>query len=270
MKINIALCCTAMLAATFFNSCEKESQSVKNSFSVDQNTEAIDLKKGLIAWYPFNGNTLDSSGKGNNVIFSNATPSKGQNGIKKNAYSFDGATTYMKIANSKSLNPTGAITLYAFVKPVGFYQGVCHANYIISKGFNLQAQGKYNLAFADALYYNYTQCNQPVLENFENFYGTYGDGEAACGVDDSTGYIKLGKWYKVTYTYDGSKSKIYLNGVLKSTAKRSGTFTPNTSDLFIGKMEGSFGNQYPYFFNGIIDDIKIYKRALTAAEVAAL
>jgi hypothetical protein len=67
--------------------------------------------------------------------------------------------------------------------------------------------------------------------------------------------------------YNGTESKLYLNGKLVSKAKGTTTFTPNETPVFFGRTQNS---QYPYYFNGIIDEIRIYNRALNATEVAEL
>ena len=146
--------------------------------------------------------------------------------------------------------------------------GTCHGNRVISKGYNDYANGRYVLGYDDAPYYTGNQCNQVVQPNFQNFYGSYGNGQAAStGAYDLTQYITAGQWYKLAFTYNGNTCKIYVNGVLKNSFVKTVAFTPNPNSLFFGRNEDV---NYPYYFNGAIDEIKIYKRALSAAEVAAL
>lgn len=71
----------------------------------------------------------------------------------------------------------------------------------------------------------------------------------------------------VAFTYDGSEAKLYVDGKLKQTVTSTVPFTPNTFDLLIGKAEHP---QYPYWFNGVIDEIRIYKKALCHGEVHEL
>ena len=150
------------------------------------------------------------------------------------------------------------------VKVQGFYDRKCHANRIISKGYNDYWKGRYTLDFSDMLYYNYNGCYEKIKPNYENFGGSFGDGQAtASGVIDSD-YIKRNTWYTLIYTYDGRYSRLYVDGVLKGIAEITTTFNENTRDLFIGRNED---HQYPYFFTGIIDEIRIYNRALNISEV---
>jgi hypothetical protein len=77
----------------------------------------------------------------------------------------------------------------------------------------------------------------------------------------STTIVNTGNWFHAAATYDGSTVKIYVNGVLESTTARSGTITAGAKN--IGSSSGG-SNEY---FNGTIDNVKIYNRALSAAEI---
>jgi hypothetical protein len=233
---------------------------------VDLTTDST-LSKGLVAWFPFNADTKDYSGHHNDVIYSTAQPVKGENGKINSAYKFDGVSSYMEVANSKSLNPA-KITLFAFFKTKGYYQGICHANRIINKGHNDADYGRYLLGYDDNYYYNYEGCFEPVIDSLQNPYGTYGDGQAtASGSTAFSKHILTNKWYTLTYTYNGTYSKLYLNGRLVSSTKASTNFTLNETNLFFGRNEDS---NYPYYFNGVIDEIRIYNRALLSTEVQQL
>lgn len=265
--------CFAVLSMQFI-SCKKDTanSTIANSAESIENAAASgpvtdsSLKVGLVAWYTFNGDVLDHSGLKNNVIFNSAKATAGKSGVPRTAYLFDGASSYMQVANSKSINPL-KITLYALVKPKGFYQGTCHYNRVICKGYNDYDNGRYSMGFDDQAYYNYTGCDLPVLNGKENFYGSYGNGTGATGATDLTQYVKANQWYSLVYTFDGVNSKLYVNGILVNRIIRSTSFTANTNPLFIGRNQDP---GYPYYFNGVIDEIRIYKRVLNQAEVSAL
>lgn len=250
--------------STTFTSCTKEHTVYDTTFITVHDTTVInecpyDLKDGLIAYYSFNNGTLlDGSGYNNNIIFNNATKTTDRFGNPNNAYLFDGMSSYMQVKNSQSLNPN-RITMYAIVNVNGFYTGTCGGNDIISKGSTYEVNGFYHLYFADFL----TACGSaPPIETHELFSGGYGDNipqGAQAGVKDATP-INKGQWYYIVYTYDGQIAKLYVNGELKSALQKKITFTANTQDLFIAKHENP---PYPYYFNGVIDEIRIYNKALT-------
>ncbi|MEO8821514.1 MAG: LamG domain-containing protein [Ginsengibacter sp.] len=223
-----------------------------------------DLKNGLVAYYSFNdGSLTDSSIYKNDIIFNSATKTADRFGNPNNAYLFNGTSSYMEVKNSSSLNPDN-ITLYAIVKVNGFYTGPCAGNRILSKGYPDYANGFYNLAFEDPT----SNCGTPNLNN-EVFSGGYGDnnpqGTQAGASDNSP--IVTGQWDYVAFTYDGLTAKLYVNGVLKDSKQKLVTFTDNSSDLFIGKHGDP---PYPYFIKGVIDEIRIYNRALSANEIKQL
>ena len=72
----------------------------------------------------------------------------------------------------------------------------------------------------------------------------------------------------MVYTYDGNVSKLYINDKL-AIADTIGavSFNPNKNYLYLGKSEN---DNYPYNFYGVIDEVRIYNRALSAAEVTGL
>src|SRR5690242_20539738 len=99
-----------------------------------QSFSQVNLNAGLMAYYPFNGNAHDESGNGNDPIFNNATLTSDRLGNANSAYSFNGIDNYIRIPNSTSLNMSNKISICAWVKVAGFYQGKCHGNNIVMKG----------------------------------------------------------------------------------------------------------------------------------------
>ena len=80
--------------------------------------------------------------------------------------------------------------------------------------------------------------------------------------------MSAGGWYSLACVYTGSAINVYVNGVYKETAGRSGLSNFNSS-LYIGTPADNPGNTV-YTLNGLIDDVRIYNRALSAAELARL
>ncbi len=222
----------------------------------------VNLKKGLQAYYPFNGNALDASGNNNHPVFNNATSTADRFGNPNSAYHFNGVYQYMRIANSRTLNFNNRITLSVWVRPTGFYYDLCHASSMISKGGGNYNPGNYALRFDDALYSRGSGCSGSVCDSIhQNFRGT-GTVLAPYGGD----FIKKDQWYNVLYTNDGRSAKLYVDCELKYTVVFPETFT-NDEHLFFGKSDDSF---FPFWLNGDLDDIRIYDRALEAEEIFAL
>lgn len=76
--------------------------------------------------------------------------------------------------------------------------------------------------------------------------------------------LDVDKWYKIDTTFDGTNIKLYIDGVLKSSWEHTGSINSdiNHSDIYIAYSGSS--NEY---FDGYIDNIKIYNRALSIAEI---
>ena len=230
------------------------------------------LTDGMVAYYNFNsGNLNDSSGHNNNITFNNASPAADRFGVSNNAYIFDGVSSYMRVPNSASLNPSTGITIFAIVKVNGFYKGPCHINQILGKGSPDDVLGYYALRFDDAGLIGGTGCSVAADTSKEFFYASYGDdnpyGDATGALNDSFPFIHPGEWANVAFTYNGTVSKIYLNGALLASYSKSVSFTPNTQDLYIGETESSI---FPYYFKGIIDEIRIYNKAIPDNRIGIL
>ena len=275
LPLSVILCISVAISGVSFSSCNKtakpdtltitKTDTLIKSDTLVQKDTVYCLKCGLVAYYNFNnGNLNDSSGLGNNITFNNATPTADRNGNPNNAYLFNGTSNYMTVPNSPSLNPN-SITLFAIFKPNGFYSIQCHGNNILQKASVDNEDGLYWLRFNDTL----NNCVNPVDTNSEILGGGYGD-NVDFGALSGAGTpfpIHTGNWYVVAYTYDGTASRFYVNGVLVQTRVKSDTFTPNTDDLFIGYDADAGGE---YWLNGVIDEIRIYNQALCPGAIAQL
>ncbi len=218
------------------------------------------LEKGLMAYYPFSGNSKDSSGNGNNPSFNNATLTTDRFGNANSAYSFNGSSSYIQIPGSPSLNTGPAVSLSLWVKPNGFYTGTCGGNYLLCKG--LESETGYGAVFSATAYDNklgINQCNYPADTAHEFFFGMLTAGSPNL-------FIHSGSWYHVVYTNDGDTSKLYVNDSLISANFAKIKF--NTNDIYLGRYFSIAST--PYWFNGVLDDIRIYNRALSVTEVNTL
>lgn len=234
-------------------SCKKDSASISSANANNINNAVADsiADSSLIAWYTFNNGSLtDQSGNGNNIVFSNAKTTSGKKGTPRSAYLFNGTDSYMEVANSSSLNPSSQISIVILFKPKGYYSG--STTRILMKGMDDQSNGDYFLGY----------------NTDGTLYGTYGDNQfQSNGANSPANSFQLNKWYKLVYTYNGAVGKLFINDNMVSKVPKTAVFTPNTFALRIGKTGRT---DFPYFFNGVIDEIRIYKTALTGAQVAAV
>lgn len=256
-------------AGTQFTSCMKTitihdtTTVVKNDTTVI--TDSIyDLTDGLVAYFNFNGGSLkDSSGYGNNISFSNAIPTADRFGNANNAYLFGGDSSYMVVPNNPSLNPVN-ITLMAIIKFNAFDTvGQCFFSQILMKGSQDPDPGVYGLRLVQ----DSGACQSQIDTSGQQLMGIYGNNSAGATLLDGSYPVHTNTWITFVYTYDGRSSKIYINGQLSSSTPATASFTPNGYNIYIGRTQNP---TFPYHFFGIIDEIRIYNRALGGPAVKQL
>ena len=219
----------------------------------------VDLEQGVIARYSFTGNADDNSGNNNNGTVYGATLTEGESGFPNTAYHFNGTSDYIVVQDSPTLTAP-FMSLCAVVRPEGFYAGACQGNVIFWKGENFTA-GNYGLHFSDGAYDPNCNTAHTDLETFYPHFGNnYGGGQY-------TPYIALDRWYCLVATFDGESTKLYVDGELKNTMTATGPIASNTEPLVFG--HNIWNDLYPYWFNGVMDDVTLYDRALNAAEAEA-
>ncbi|MDD3006931.1 MAG: LamG domain-containing protein [Candidatus Pacebacteria bacterium] len=166
----------------------------------------------------------------------------GESSEKCSALSFDGNDS-ISIGNSDSLNITSAITLSAWIKPTTNEQA--NSPEILTKG-------------GDAHGYRLRMSSTGGIVG-SRFYGT-------TNVDTyTTSSMSTDSFNLITATYGGGFNNTYKNGVLESREVNSGSISIVTSNLYIGSIGGT-----GEFFSGVLDDVRIYNRALSETEVADL
>ena len=221
----------------------------------------VNLNKGLTAYYPFNGNANDESGNGNNPSTTKVTYTADRFGKANAACSFNGSNNYIRIPNSASFNFKNGFSISAWVMVKGFYEGKCHGNRIIMKGYSDYLDGNYLLTFDDNHGTNGNNCYTDLPDKRkQSFY-------AAGATPVTNDCVTPGKWYMLTYTYDGTTAQLYVDCKLQAKGTLRNYDFSNGYDLFIGKMNNG---QYPYWFNGLLDEVRFYNRPLNRDEILAL
>jgi len=197
-----------------------------------QSQETIN-ETGLVGYWKLDegsGTTAyDSSGYNNHGIIYGASWTSGK---VNSALSFDGVDDYVDCGTDPSLMPTTAITLEAWFKASGVNAYATIVSTFYYEGYFLRINPNAGIEFAPGI------CNSPP------------------------GTIQPGVWYHVVGTFDGT-SKIYVNGKLVSS-QGAGYLAYTGQSLRIGNNPTA-----ELWFNGIIDEVRIYNRALSAEEIWA-
>jgi hypothetical protein len=87
---------------------------------------------------------------------------------------------------------------------------------------------------------------------------------------DSTIAVPTNTWAAVAATYNGAKLQLYVNGVAAGSLAVSGTTCANNEPLAVGAKNAPSKGLLEAFWDGQLDDVRIYNKALTATQIAAL
>ena len=115
--------------------------------------------------------------------------------------------------------------------------------------------------------------NQTQNTNRPYVLGVNGDGRirwildgATTVCDTATGLIQTGQWYHIAATHDGTDAKIYVNGVLNTTQSSGTSSLDDTGDIPT-RIGWRYKNSGINYNDGSIGEVRVYPRALTAAQV---
>jgi hypothetical protein len=228
----------------FFPSCTKKEGEVPVPTT---------LATGLVAHYSFNGNAQDVSGQGRHAIVQGAVSTSDRKGQSDGAYLFDGSNDLVYLNTASGLTNNN-LTYAAWIKPT--------ANPTASSYTSLISVGELG---AD-------QC-MTINNNYHNTLGVnvggYNNTASSSATSVSSKQLPaLNEWIHITYTRSNTDIKMYINGVEKASVTTN-SYLPkyaNNARLTIGTRY----NMIEGFFQGAMDEVRIYDRALSAAEVQEL
>jgi hypothetical protein len=202
------------------------------------------LTNGLVAYYPLNGNAHDASGNGKDGEVAGATPCPDRFGKASSAYSFNGVDNYIRFGEVP-LNQVDNWTISAWINPASIDQfgtAVCLGHDDGNTGDGI--------AFG---------LNQDCYTPGNHLDGTLG---GVTWADSGYEFPAANQWYHVVMLRTNGATMYYVNGV---PTPREYTDAPVLPTAFtIGSSTGI------RFFNGQIGEVRIYDRALSAAEVNQL
>ena len=231
-------------------------------------TFSIAQTGGLVAHWDMNGNADDTSGGGHNGTMYNVTPAVGMDGVMGHGLYFNGTNSLITVPYSPAFN-VSALSICAVVYPQGFYTGTCQSNTILERGSTGPGTGNFYFYYGDKPGDNYDCYSvDTTVEVFKM--DANGFPFASITEFNYTPHVQENTWYTVVVTFNDTTFKTYINGVLKSSVDMLSPGTPmgtNTDGINIGFDAFDSAAGYPYPFKGIIDDIKLFSKALTQTEV---
>lgn len=205
-----------------------------------------DLNEGLIAYYPFNGNANDESGNGNNGVVHGASLTVDRFGIPNNSYYFDGMDDHIEIGKQVLYDTNFSIMIW--IKSGGEQNTYSCP---ISQGHG-HVYGYKGWAF---------QYGYPNKTDFK--FITSIDGYTWLTVDFDIDIEVDLNWNFIAVVKEGAILKTYKNGILQESILLNNEILLGDFNLTIGDDTFNPGR----YFNGSIDDIRIFNRALSELEI---
>jgi hypothetical protein len=229
------------------------------------------ITNGLVAYYPFNGNANDASGNGSNGTPFNITYGQDRFGVAGAAAFFNGNNSFILVTNFFSSQPTQITYSIWFATPVQ------------ASWMNLTSVlDQWNLAVARSggggdyvvgTFHPTTMANggnSPIYGNAAPGFGLYKfestPGEYYC---DITNFVFLSnQWHHVAGVYDGSTMTLYLDGIFQDSLQYASGGQQVLDNLEFGNNlePGNLPAVTPF----LMDDVRIYNRALSSNEVQQL
>ena len=209
---------------------------------------------GAVGYWSFDDGTgADGSSYGNDATIFGAVPTAGYVG---DGLDFNGAGNHLQVADSPTLDfADNQMTLACWIYPTNLSSG----------WVTIMHRTRANVSWYDWQLYaragDAPTANRPVFR-------IDWDGDRVVDANEQVqGDIVLSTntWYHIAATYDGSQMKFYIDGTLRGTTNVVGAIPNGGRDIWIG------GNEpWGEFFDGVIDEVFIYERALSEGEIQSL
>jgi len=208
------------------------------------------VKDGLVAYYPLKGNASDESGNGYHGRVIGATPTTDRFGNENSALRFDGTRSHIDLGTRIDLPSWSEYSVSIWFLNDGGGAGDGYGQKIIDK---------------TVLFHDFYLTLSPSSSQNLRFM-TYENGPNDI-VDNSRNY-KDGLWHHVVIKKYGNQGELWVDGLLRGTSKDVKTVS-SSGNLIIGYSLSPDKLQRRYF-SGKIDDLRIYRRAISSSEINEL
>jgi hypothetical protein len=211
------------------------------------------INDGLVAYYPFNGNANDESSYANHATVSGPLLVADRFGTAVSAYQFDGVDDYIEAPDAPQQHVT-AVTVSVWARPLAAGTSAwCQEPQIVFKRNNRTS-------------------------NFEGFIIRLSGGSPGYGVAAvasaagqqvgvvGTSAVEVGQWVHLVLTADGSNLALYQDGQLATSIATGFPLDIGNRPLVFGFTNEWCGG----YFNGVLDDIRVYGRVLESCEILQL
>ena len=210
---------------------------------------------GLVSWWSAEGNAGDSLGTNNGVLKNGVTFAAGEVG---QAFNFDGASQYVQLPNSPSLNPAGSFSIEAWIYVTnGGAVNTIMDKWATSGPWGNQRSYAFHVNPNGVLVFSISDATNQLDTAFQDFLTT-------------NNAVPFNTWTHVAAVYDQSTGtrRMYVNAVnLTNRTDPPITVLNSIADAGIGAGLDSPGGPFS-FFAGRIDELSFYNRALSGTDVS--
>ncbi len=221
------------------------------------------LTNGLVAYYPFNGNANDESGNANNGTVYDAALTTDRFDNSNAAFGFNGIDSYIEAPASSLLNTiVDSISISSWVYITAGTSEPEGQAIVARRDFVGNPTGE-RTDFQFVITTNFGIAFMSENNQDESLYYSY--------LASPTNVIALNQWCSVSVTFTNGLIGLYLNGNLIASQNLGyKQLYPYNQWLDIGIVHRSGGEAYFSAFNGKIDEVRIFNRALSTNEVQQL
>ena len=220
--------------------------------------DPVEPPAGMVSWWPGDGNANDIIGVNDGVLSGDASFAPGKVG---QAFSFDGTGDFVEVPHSANMNLAQfSVDTWVFIDPV---VNAGQFNAFVGKSDGSTVGGGFWLAH-DAR----NEAGFPVTEDALHF--TVNGGPSGASDAFLKNSVPESGFYHLTGTFDGSQARLYINGSLVATGPAIPGIAFNTFPLRIGAINLKERTGIDDRFEGLIDEVELFNRALTEAEIWAI
>ncbi|MFC0878738.1 LamG domain-containing protein [Saccharicrinis sp. FJH2] len=220
---------------------------------------SANLMNNCVAYYPFNSNAKDESGYNNNGIVIGATLCEDRHGNQNRAYKFDGRNDYIEVKANDILRNIGSpFSSWSFSAYIKAFDTPINSEYTILSNY-------YSESGNDPTFSVFLQ------ENTKGGFSSY-IRKASIDIGTTTSFdIIDNEFHHIVVIYDSEKTltQLYFDNTLvdQKTFDNSGDYSSNNNyhigaHFWAGRISGNF--------KGVIDEVRIFNRALTVNEIKLL
>lgn len=217
----------------------------------DSNTSGDALPSDLVAYFPLDGTLDDLVGGPAGTCVAGQCPVAEVAGHRSAGMRFDGGDDCVTVADVGQLAPA-QITISIWANETGPLQAR-----------ECQVSKRVDNAGSPLDTWQLETTGTAAQESFTSYHGGAGNDQMTSGLDA----IHPGVWQHIVATYDGLNEHLYIDGVSINTAGNSSPLAYDTHPMQIGCDDNAGLGEH---FQGVLDELRIYKRALSQAEIEAL